>query len=204
MHIRITRYTTSQAVDEASLARGAENMSSTFGQTAGYLGWAALVDQAGSKAIVATYWADADAMQASEDAGAAQRGQQEGAQVTDVERYEFLVQERLAPPAAGTFIRLTDLALAPERIDDLVSSVRTVTVPLAKAQSGFRSFLVAANRGAGKVVIASVWESAAARETSDTAFREERRRTMERVGASLVNVGLYEMVHAEIKLPTPA
>src|SRR5205814_6474406 len=97
----------------------ARRMSEAFGQTPGYLGWAALVDRAGSKAISVTYWADAASMQATEEAGAALRAQavSEGSQLTDIERYEFLIQERVSAPQSGTFARVTALAMTPELID---------------------------------------------------------------------------------------
>ena len=206
MYTRVTRFTNPEPLTDARIAEAAQRMSETFGQTPGYLGWSALVDHASGKAISVTYWADAASMQASEDAGAALRGHviSQGAQLIDLERYELLIQERVAPPSAGTFVRLTQLTLAPERIDELMAVMTQTSVPQTKALPGFRSFLVSANRAAGKVLVATVWESTAAREASDAAVRDERRQTAERVGASVVSVEPYEVAAVDLKLPAPA
>ncbi len=206
MYIRVTRATTSQPLGDERVTQGGQRLTETFGQTPGYLGWAALVDRASGKYVSVTYWADAESMQASEEAGAALRARvaSEGSQVIDVERYEFLIQERVESPRAGTFLRVTELAITPERINELISHMAQNSVPQVKAQTGFRSFLVSANREAGKVLVASVWESAAAREASDVALRDERRTTTERFGASVVSIELYESAAVEVRLPEPA
>src|SRR5436190_22373560 len=104
MFIRITRFTSSEPLDEQRLATSAQRMTETLGQLPGYLGWSALADSARLKAASVTYWADAASMQASEEAGAAMRAQvlSEGSQLVDLERYEFLIQERIAPPTVAT------------------------------------------------------------------------------------------------------
>jgi len=206
MYIRVTRATTSQPLDDERVRQGGQRLTETFGQTPGYLGWAALVDRASGKYVSVTYWADAESMQASEEAGAALRARvaSEGSQVIDVERYEFLIQERVESPRAGTSLRVTELAIAPERIDELISHMAQNSAPQVKAQTGFRSFLVSANRDTGKVLVASVWESAAAREASDVALRDERRTTTERFGATVVSIELYDSAAVEVKLPAPA
>ena len=96
MYIRVTRATTSQPLGDERVTQGGQRLTETFGQTPGYLGWAALVDRASGKYASITYWADAESMQASEQAGAALRARvaSESSQVIDVERYEFLIQER--------------------------------------------------------------------------------------------------------------
>ncbi len=206
MYMRVTRFTSSQPMDEARIAQGAERLTAAFGQTPGYLGWAALADRASGKAVSITYWADAESLQASEEAGAAVRARvvSEGAQVVDVQRYERLIQERVGAPRPGVFARVTQFSIAPERIDELISYMTETTVPQVRAQPGFHAFLVSANRETGKVTASSVWESEAAREASDVALRDERRRTTERFGGTIESIEPYEVVAADIKLPAPA
>jgi hypothetical protein len=82
MYVRVTRFGSSAPIDEQRIAQGGERLAATFGQTPGYLGWSALVDRASGKAASATYWADAESLEASEEAGAAVRARvvSEGAQ----------------------------------------------------------------------------------------------------------------------------
>jgi len=172
----------------------------------GYRGWSALVDHASGNAISVTYWADADSMQASEAVGAAVRARviSEGSQLIDLDRFEELIAERSQTPRTGTFARVTQLVLPPERIDELVSAMRQESLPQLRAQSGFRSLLVSGNRADGKVVVATIWESTETREASDAAMREERQQLIARVGGHVDSVERFEVVAANITMPAPA
>jgi heme-degrading monooxygenase HmoA len=206
MYMRVTRFTTSTPIDDKRIADGGQRLNEAFGQSPGYLGWSALLDRASGEAASITYWADAASMQASEEVGAAVRARAvgEGMQVRDVQRYERLIQERVGAPRTGLFARVSDLVIAPQRIDELISHMKTVSVPQLRAQPGFDSFLVSADRGTGHIAVASVWESESAREASDAALGEERRQTAERFGATLGGMQPYEIVGVEVNLPAPA
>jgi heme-degrading monooxygenase HmoA len=94
--------------------------------------------------------------------------------------------------------------MPPERIDELVSHMQQVSVPQAKAQPGFQAFLVSANRETGQVGVASIWDSEAAREASNTALGDERRQSLERFGATVEGTETYEVAAVDVKLPAPA
>jgi heme-degrading monooxygenase HmoA len=181
-------------------------MKEAYGQMPGYRGWSALVDQSSDTLISVTYWADADSMRASDDAGAAMRSRlvSEGAQLVDVERFEDLIVERLHTPRTGTSARATQLVLPPERIDDLVSAMRQESLPQLKAQPGFRALLVSGNRETGKIVVSTVWESAEAREASGAAMSDERQQTTDRVGGRVESVESFEVVAVNMTVPAPA
>lgn len=206
MYIRVTRFMSSTPLDDKRIEESGQRVSEAFGQTHGYLGWSVLRDSASGESASITYWADADSMQASEDAGAAVRARvvSEGAQVRDVQRYERLIQERVGTPRVGTFARIASFSIAPARIDELIAHMNKVSVPQVKAQPGFEAFLVSANRDTGQVSVASVWESEAAREASSIALGEERRQTVEHFGATLDEIQPYEVVAVDVKLPAPA
>ena len=99
---------------------------------------------------------------------------------------------------------VTQISIAPERIDEMISHMTETTVPQVKAQPGFQAFLVSANRETGQVGASSVWESEAARDASDIALRDERRKTTERFGGTIESIEPYEVVAADVKLPAPA
>ena len=206
MYMRVTRFTSSTPIDDKRVAEGGARLNATFGQMRGYLGWAALLDRASGKAASVVYWADAESMRASEEAGNAVRAQlaSEGTEILGIQRMERLIQESVGTPRSGTFARITTLSLAPERIDEMIADTRAVSVAPVKAQPGFRSFLVSADRESGRVSVASVWESEAAREASRGPMANERQHTMERFGASVESVEAYEIVGSDVKLPAPA
>jgi len=75
---------------------------------------------------------------------------------------------------------------------------------VGRAQAGFRAGLVSINRGTGRAVAATIWDSAAAIEAADVVLAPVREQARAAVPGQSVNVVIYEVVLAEIKLPTPA
>jgi heme-degrading monooxygenase HmoA len=175
---------------------------STYRQAHGFMGAAVLVDRATGAGHAVLYWDSAESMQASEETGASLRSQApqelEGLRVGEVDRLELLVQERVGPPRAGTFIRVNDLQGTSSKVDDVVKIVQE-SVSALKGQHGFLSVIMGANRQTGRMIISSSWETAADREASDAAARERRQEVQKAAGAQTVSVELYEVVFAEVK-----
>jgi heme-degrading monooxygenase HmoA len=172
----------------------------------GYLGSAVLVDRDTNTGISVTYWATAEAMQASEDVGASIRGQAaaEGLRLVDVDRMELVIVERARPPQSGTFIRTIDAHISAGKIETMLSLARDRALPMLKQQPGFIANLVGVNRETGRIVTSSVWESAQAREASDAALQGMRAELAQLVAAPDVKVELWEGVYSSIKVPTTA
>src|SRR5207247_3538461 len=116
----------------------------------------------------------------------------------EIDRFEIIFQERVAPAAANTFVRVNDLRAAPDKVNDVANMVRD-TMPTLKAQKGFRGVLVGANRETGRMFVGSVWETAADREASDAAVQERRGQIAQVSGAETVKIDLYESVFADVK-----
>jgi heme-degrading monooxygenase HmoA len=55
--------------------------------------------------------------------------------------------------------RQSTLQASPEKIDDMVQMLRDQQLPTLKEQQGYKGFTVMADRGSGKVVGLSYWES---------------------------------------------
>jgi heme-degrading monooxygenase HmoA len=190
------------------IANYPQQIQSAFGQLPGFRGMALLANRATGAGVSASYWDSAETMQASEEAGNAVR-QQAAAQATDlqlgeVDRFEFIIQERIGPPRAGDFLRLNDVQGSPAKIDDVANLLRERALPVAKTQPGFRAMLMAANRQTGRTLVASAWETAADREASDAAFQGLRSDASQVAGADTVKVGLYEYLFAEVRTGSPA
>jgi heme-degrading monooxygenase HmoA len=152
-----------------------------------------------------TYWDTLADMQASERAAAQARvtvhASLPGLRIRDIERLEFVVQERTAPPQANTFVRVSDAFLAPDRIDAVVTFVREQALPVLKAQQGFRAALTVVNRTTGRMISTSVWDTAADREASESAIAPVRGQATAQAGAQPATVSQYEVLLADIKLP---
>ncbi len=177
-------------------------------QLEGYQGVALLANRESGEVEVVTYWDTAETMAASEETASAARSSvlaaAPGLQVKEVDRMEFVIRERLAPPRSGTFLRVTDLNAAVDKVDDTVAFVRDQVVPVLKGQPGLQSILMLANRATGRMIAASIWNSAAERDASGPAVDALREQAGNVARAENTSVRTYESILVEIKLPTPA
>ena len=177
-------------------------------QCAGYQGAAVLANRESGAAVVITYWESAETMQASEEVASGTRAavtsRLPSLKITEIDRLEVVVQERSAPPQANTVVRTTDIRVPPDKLDQLVAFVRDRSLPLGRAQAGFRAGLVSINRATGRAVLATIWDSAAALEAADVVLAPVREQARAAIPGQSVNVAIYEVVLAEIKLPAAA
>jgi heme-degrading monooxygenase HmoA len=161
-----------------------------------------MIDRGTGAGVAVSYWESAESMQASEEAGTTLRSQvtaTNAAQIREIDRFELVVEERIAPPRANTYVRVNDLQGSPAKVDDLANLVRGDAMSVLKAQSGFRAVLMGANRQTGRMVVASVWETATDREASMAALQELRERAPQVAGAESMKTELYESAFAEVK-----
>src|SRR5438105_13010385 len=129
------------------LAANSPQRLSALNSLPGFLGTTLLMNRESGAGMSVTYWQSAETMQASEEAGASIRAQaaKDGVQIGEIDRFELLVQERIAPPRADTVVRVNDLPGSPSKADDLAKLTREAT-PTLKSIPGFRAVLMGANR----------------------------------------------------------
>jgi heme-degrading monooxygenase HmoA len=172
----------------------------------GNMGAVLLVNRATGAGAAASYWDTMQSLQASEEAAVALRSQtatEGGMTVGEIDRFEIITQERVAPPSANTFVRVNDLKASPDKVND-VAKIVSDTMPTLKAQKGFRALLIGANRQTGRMLISSAWETSADREASNAAVQERRAQALKAAGAENVKIDLYESVFVEVKQAAPA
>jgi heme-degrading monooxygenase HmoA len=207
MFVRLTRFQCAPDRIDELVDRFQRTAMPTFGELQGFMGAIVLADRGTGAGEAVSYWDSAESMQASEETGVSLRSQaaqeQEDLQIGDIDHLELVVQERVAPPRAGAFIRVNDLQGSPSKVGDVAKIVQE-SVSTLKPLQGFRSVVMAANRETGRMIISSSWDSAADREASDAAVRERRQAAVEAAGAQTVSVELYEGLFAELKQPAVA
>jgi heme-degrading monooxygenase HmoA len=168
----------------------------------GYLGAGALVNRETGDGASVTYWESAEALGDSEAMGAAGRVEAvkaTGAVIIDVDRLEIVLQDRAAPSRDGSFIRTNEFVASPARIDAVVTWMRETAVPRVKAANGYRALIVGANRQTGRMVVSSIWDTAAARQSSESVVSGLRGEMAEAAQArGEVRVSLYEGVVADV------
>jgi heme-degrading monooxygenase HmoA len=203
MFVRITWSKVPTQRMDAAAKNYREKIHPSLQTQAGFLGGIVLADRGAGEGIVASYWQTAEAMAASETMAAAGREQATQViggelEVTDVDRFEIILQDRSAPVQVGTFVRATDLRSSAAQIDATLAFMREKTIPVLKGQPGYRALLMMANRESGRLLVSSVWNTAAEREASDAAISGLRKQASELAQAQSVRVSLYESLVAEV------
>jgi heme-degrading monooxygenase HmoA len=80
--------------------------------------------------------------------------------------------------------RTGTLEVDPERLDDMVRQLEAEQIPRYREQSGYKGFTVLADRGTGKVIGISFWESESDLQASEDLGREARSQAAETGGAT--------------------
>ena len=80
--------------------------------------------------------------------------------------------------------RFTTLQLDANRIDEAVAALEENDIPMFKSLDGFKGFSLFVDRGSGKVVGVSYWESEQAMAASEERVKEARARAHEEGGGS--------------------
>jgi hypothetical protein len=165
----------------------------------GFLGAVVLADRTGGEGIASSYWQTAETMATSEEIRAASQAitaQTADSEVLEIDRFEILLRDRAAPVRVGSFVRANDFrGVSNEQIEAIVALMRAEAIPLNRGQDGYRALLAMANREAGRILVASVWSSAAAREASDAAQLGIRTKVNEIARGQM---SFYESLVAEV------
>jgi heme-degrading monooxygenase HmoA len=168
----------------------------------GFLGAAFLANAETGEGGSVTYWESAEAMAASEAMGTAGRVeamQAVSGMIKDVDRFEMLLQDRAGPVQSGSFVRVNDVPASLARIDAALAWTRDTALPKVKSLSGYRALLVSANRTTGRMLISSVWDSAADRQASEAGISGLRGQLADVAQTQGdIRITLYEGVVAEV------
>jgi heme-degrading monooxygenase HmoA len=188
---------------EARVARYPQQMQ-PMRAAPGCLGIAALADRETGAGISVTYWDSQQSMLATEPQSETIRAQavaDSRLRVVDIDRFEMILVDRAAPPAAGSFARMTDVTVPAANVDAAAEVLRS-HLPEGRKLPGFRALLVGANRETGRTVTTTTWNTAADREASAEPARAIGDEMSNLRGDATPKVSLYEVVYSDVSVPT--
>ena len=202
MFIRATRFEYAPGSFDTLLAEYPGTLSA-YERLDGYIGAAVLANRGTNTGISVTYWATAEARQASEDAGTSIRNRvaANGLRMVDVDRMELVTVERARPPQSGNFIRTVDTRTSAGNVERVISFARDRALGVVKQQPGFLAYLVGVNRETGRIVTSTVWESAEARDTTNPVLQGLLGELAQLVAGADSKVERWEGVYTSIKVP---
>jgi heme-degrading monooxygenase HmoA len=205
MYLRVTAFKSDPSKLDAGVAFLREKIIPAMKQAPGFLGATCILNREEGTGAASTLWESLEAMNQAEQLGQQSRIQSSaatGLEVVDVDRFEITALEMSSPtPQVPSYTRVLLAYADPKKLDEVVKQVREQSIPLLKAQPGFRAFAAGVNRATGRGFTSSSFATAAQREASNATLADQRERITS--GASMygVQVQLVETVLAEIKLP---
>jgi heme-degrading monooxygenase HmoA len=173
-------------------------------KTPGNVGAALLVNRQSGAGIGVTYWESAKALAASEQMGTQTRAQSAkdvpGMSVLNVERAEVMIMDRAAPPMTGSMVRVVTVNAEPLKLDAAIVQIRNHVLPILKAQKGYRAAIVGVDRQTGRLTAATVWDSKADLDASESKIAGPRAEAAKAAGAgpSDVQVEIFETAVADL------
>ncbi len=81
----------------------------------------------------------------------------------------------------------------PDEMDEGLSQVRELVLPLLQQQDGFKGFIALGNRQSGKLIGVSFWESEKAMQDSEELGDRTRSDTAEATSDTIADVERYEV-----------
>jgi hypothetical protein len=89
--------------------------------------------------------------------------------------------------------RMSTLEGPPDEMDEGLSQVRELVLPLLQQQDGFKGFIALGNRQSGKLIGVSFWESEKAMQDSEELGDRTRSDTAEATSDTIADVERYEV-----------
>ncbi len=97
------------------------------------------------------------------------------------------------------FARATLGKALPERLDQMTREIMEHVLPALRMQDGFAGALVLTDRGSGKVLAVTLWESEQAMNATEEAAHWLRVFSAEAAGGIVTAVERYEVIFSEVK-----
>jgi hypothetical protein len=201
MFARISYFKGTAAQVDAATALVRDRIEPSLRTQTGFLGLATVVDRATGEGHAAAYWSTGAEMGAAEAIGVAARSEtteRTGLQLIDFDRFEVLLQDRVAPSEVGTVGRTTELHGSPDKIDATVAFMRDTGIGLLRARQGYRAMMVMANRASGRIRITSSWNSAAERDNTEQVPSKIREEVARIAGSPGVRVTCFDVVQTSV------
>jgi quinol monooxygenase YgiN len=99
-------------------------------------------------------------------------------------------------------VRINDVTVSPDRIDELGDALANKARPVVLAQDGCEGLLCVADRATGNCSIVSLWSSKQQLDASESGVAGIRSETVDAVGAKLNSVTTAEVLREVIGQPT--
>jgi heme-degrading monooxygenase HmoA len=170
----------------------------------GWIGLSTLTDSETGRCIVATAWADKEAMRATAEEVRPTRHRVEhllGSQHSDVQEWEIAVLHRDRAAGDGAAAQVTWARITPDHVDGLLDAYRMNLLPRLGGLPGFCSVSLLVDRRAGRTVSVTSFENRDALALARRHARSLREQFAQAMGAKIVDVHEMDLAVAHLRVP---
>ena len=206
-HARVIRLKTEPSNAEKAIKQLSSEMIPLLKKQDGFRGAALVGNRKTGDGFSVTYWESEEAMR---NARPKVRPQAEtvlsstGSKIVDEDECEVVVQERIQPPKAGVFVRVTTVEADPAKAAEGIAFYKERIVPVIRKQPGARSALLFVNRKTGRTYSSTAWDTEQDMQKSEAAVAGLRDEAIKKSGAKTGKVEAFEVYFTEILMPVAA
>jgi hypothetical protein len=172
----------------------------------GCIGLSMICDRDSGRCITTTAWSTAEEMSSSEQM--VQPMREKGAEMfgaePSVNRWEIAVLHRHAMSGEGACVRCTWLSMDPAGAQHAIDTYRMAALPAMEDMDGMCSASLMVDRDSGRAVSSVTFASRDALVASRSAAETLRTRIADEVGATVTDIGEFELSLAHLHVPEMA
>jgi quinol monooxygenase YgiN len=204
VHARSTNIRGNPTNLDAGIAYVRDEVLPSTSQAEGCVGLSMLTDRDSGRCIVATAWADEQAMRATAEADRTVRHRLVhtlGGEHADVQEWEIAILHRDRPAGDGAGAQVTWARIMPNHLDDLLDAYRHNLMPKLQELPGFCSVSMLVDRRAGRTVSVTSFENRDAAGLVRKHARLLREQFAQAMGAKILDVAEMDLALAHLRVP---
>jgi heme-degrading monooxygenase HmoA len=206
-HARVVRLKTEPAYTDQAIKQWTSGIFPLLKKQDGFRGVTLVGNRTTGDGLSVSYW---ESEQAMKNARTQVRPQAEtimsqtGSRIVEDDECEVVVLERIQPPKAGVFVRVTTVEADPAKTAEGIAYFKEKVVPVIREQAGARTALLLVNRKSGRTFSASGWDTEKDLKASEAAVTALRDEAIKKVGGKGGKTEEFEVYFTEILTPVGA
>jgi heme-degrading monooxygenase HmoA len=206
-HARVVRLKTEPANSDKGIKQWTSEIFPLLKKQDGFRGATFVGNRKTGDGLSVTYWESEEAMKNARPKVRPQAEtilSQSGGKIVDDDECEVAVLERIQPPKAGVFVRVTTAEADPAKHAEGIAHFKEKIVPVVRKQPGARTALLLVNRKTGRTIGATAWDTEQDLQKSEAAIAGLRDEVIKKSGGKTGKVELFEVYFTEILMPVAA